>query len=74
MDELSRWGQFVTRSHPDLVAAICRDGASHAVAESVLDTLSRDPDSDVVRYRTRGGRPRYRRRWAWEVGKPMETD
>jgi hypothetical protein len=73
MNELSRWGQFVTRSHPDLVAAICRSGASREYAEGVLDTLSRDPNGDVVRYRTRDGRPRYRRRWAWEVGKPMDT-
>jgi hypothetical protein len=74
MDELSRWGQFVTRSHDDLVVAICRSGASHEAAEAVLDTLSRDPRGDVVRYRTRDGRPRYRRRWVWEAGKPTDSD
>jgi hypothetical protein len=73
-DELIRWGQFVTRSHGDLVDAICRSGTSNDVAEGVLETLSRDPNSDVVRYRTRDGRPRYRRRWLWEVVKPVDTE
>jgi hypothetical protein len=74
MRELSRWGQFVTRSHRDLVKAIRRSGTSDDVAEAVLDALSRDPDGEVVRYQTRGGRPRYRRRWSWEVVKPTEAD
>jgi hypothetical protein len=74
MGELSRWGQFVTRSHGELMVAIRRTGTSDEVAEAVLDTLSRDPNGDVVRYRTRDGRPRYRRRWSWEVVKPMDTE